>query len=727
MAGVLVLAVVFVALGTGYATTKAVVGDDSAWLQKGDTVVQINGPSRRYDAVVANHPVALAASDKDQLQVTEDPTGQVYVANATAHTVYKVNLNTMEPQSIAAPGTGVLATAKAHYVVDASSSVVRDLNPQTLALSAPVKIPGGIASSAISPTGTAYIGSDDGSVTEVTAGHSQTFSVAAKSQQMGVSVVGTEPVAVGSSDGQLHLLSETGATNGPIISLPGVANSTVEVAPALSTGNLWLIRGTQLEQVNLSTTQTSVVSLPNDDDYGAPVTNGGDAYVPDETSDSVLVYDPQMGLVKTVPIPGGLPGMHSIELVVRDGAVWADDPSSTEATVFNTDGSTETVQKGTGDGAVAPGTRAKAPAATPPTTTPVTAPPTTVPPTTVPPTTVPPTTVPPITVPPAPVPAPVVDPTPVAVAVSPPISTPAVTIPPIAPPTTVPPTTTTTSTTTTVPPTTVPPTTVPPTTVPPTTTTTVPPPPPPPTTVAMDTVPNPGSGESYSDYCNDVTNAGLTCDASSDPTSADVACNTVYQESPQAGSSVAPGTQVTADYDPNCSEGLYEWAVCGARYHYLSAGSNAGPPGQSSETQGCAVATVGDWNEEFGAASSDGSNDLGQVFSSSSKPGTQAVYMFTYANGSCSEDFSGNEIPATCPDYDYSINSSAEPNSNGWTQNGVAFYVSGSGGSGQVSVIDADLQSGTPEAHGWYNYAYCSTANSNCDGTPVNAWSIYNT
>jgi hypothetical protein len=269
MAGVLVLAVVFVALGTGYATTKAVVGDDSAWLQKGDTVVQVNGPSRRYDAVVADHPMALAASDKDQLQVNEDPTGQVYVANAASHDVYKINLNTMEPQSIATPGTGVLAAANAHYVVDASSGVVRKFNPQTLALSAPVKVPGGIASSAIAPDGTAYVGSDTGSVTEVTAGHPQTVSVTAKTQQVGVSVVGTQPVAVDDGDGQLHLLSNTGVTSGPVISLPGVANSTVEVAPALSTGNLWLIRGTQLEQVNLVTTQTSVVSLPNDDEYGA--------------------------------------------------------------------------------------------------------------------------------------------------------------------------------------------------------------------------------------------------------------------------------------------------------------------------------------------------------------------------------------------------------------------------------------------------------------------------
>ena len=73
LAGVLVGAVLAVAFGTGYSATRALSSDGSAWLRKGDTIVHINGPSRRFDATVADSPVALAAATSDPLEVVEDP------------------------------------------------------------------------------------------------------------------------------------------------------------------------------------------------------------------------------------------------------------------------------------------------------------------------------------------------------------------------------------------------------------------------------------------------------------------------------------------------------------------------------------------------------------------------------------------------------------------------------------------------------------------------------
>jgi hypothetical protein len=299
------------------------------------------------------------------------------------------------------------------------------------------------------------------------------------------------------------------------------------------------------------------------------------------------------------------------------------------------------------------------------------------------------------------------------------VTIPPITVPPVVtPPTTTAPDTTTTTvpdTTTTTEPATTTTSTTTTTTVPPTTT----------TTVAMVTVPTPGSGESYSDYCNDVSNAGLTCNATSDPTSADVACNTVDSESPSAGTSVTPGSTVTVDYDPECSQPLYEWELCGSRYHYLSVGTNAQPPGATASTSGCSAGTDGDWLQES-LANQSGGNQLGQVFTSQ-KPGTQAVYQFTYAKGSCT-DFE----TITCTDYDYSINSQAELAS-GWSSGQIVFYVSDASptGSGQVSIMVANLDASTPEGRGWYTYDYCSTnSSSNCADVAnpsTNAWTIYST
>jgi hypothetical protein len=828
LAGVLVLAVVGAALGTGYATTKAVAGDDSAWLQKGDTVVQINGPSGRVDAVVANHPVALAANLKNQLEVIEDPNGQVYVADASSHHVYEIDLNTMEPQSLGSPGTAVLAAADAHYVVDASSGVVRQFDPQTLALSAPLTIPGGIASSAIAPNGAAYIGSNNGSITEVSNGRPQTFNIAGKGQQMDVSVVGSRPVAVDVTDGQVHLLSNTGATNGPIISLPGITGSTVEVASSLSAGNLWLIRGTQLEQVNLSTTQTSVVSLPHDDDYGAPVTNDGDAYVPDETANTVLVYDPLMGLLKTVSIPSGRAGMDGIELVVRDGAVWADDPSSSEATVISSNGSTETVEKGTGDGVVAPGTgtpkAAKHPTAKPPAKSAGTHSPTPPPP--VPTTSA--VTTPPVTVPVSPA-------NPVT---NPPVTIPPVTTPPIhsTPPTTVKGPSTTTSS---APPTTAQPQVKVPTdlvgqsiqaacadlsklqlvcnetnqgeapdgqqpdvvTKVPDAGQTVP------TKTKVEiayygtayatTVPQPGS-DTYDAYCTAVDQAGLTCapddlgvppnggalyslgtitpapgsaeapgtavaidyyglvpapNCGGDPadaagtsctdgpyssdisfvtapssTASDVACNTVWTQSPAASTAMTPGSALTVYYDSNCSTPIYEWAICGARYHFISVTNNSPPPGTTETSAGCTASNMGDWYP-FTLATQGGSNQLGVVYpAGTQKAGTRPVYQFTYAEGSCQQGTSGI-TGGGCIDYDYSIDANAELAS-GWSAGAVAFYVSqstGDPGGGLIPISAAQLSPwGTPGPRGWYTYDYCAdVSTSNCYGQPYPAWDIY--
>lgn len=815
MAGVLVLGVLALAFGTGYTATQAVSNDDSAWLQKGDTVVQINGPSARFDAVVANQPVSLAAQINDRLEVIEDPNGQVYVADPSSHDVYQIDLSTMEPESLGSPGTSVLAAASSHYVVDAPSGTVREFDPKTLALAAPLKIPGGIASSAVAPSGTAYIGSDNGSVTEITGDKASTFPIASRGQQMDVSVVGSQPVAVDVTDGQLHLLSNTGASNGPIISLPGVSGSTVELSPSLSAGNLWLIRGTELEQVNLSTTQTSVAQLSTTDVYGAPVSNAGDAYVPDETANKVIVYDPLMGSLKTVSVPSGRAGAEGLELEVRDGAVWVDDPTSSEATVISANGSSKTVQKGTGDGVVAPGSSSKPKSSkpNPPKKTPPTA--TTVPPGSH---SSAPTTVPA---------APTVTPTPVVTTPTPPVTT------------TVPVTTVPTPTTTPAPPTTAEAEVKVPTdlvgqsitaacskltqdklvcdqinegaapqgqqpdvvTKVPDSGKTVPAQ----TKVEIDyygsaytaTVPDPGT-DTYDTYCASVEQAGLVCNpddvgtppagdaldqvgtvtpapgssestgttvtidyyglvpapncagaqadasgtactagayssdisiaASAQSTPSDVACDTVWTQSVAAGQGMAQGSVLTVDYDPNCSEPLYEWEVCGNRYHYLSPGVDSQPSGQTANAT-CSASTVGDWSS-FTLATQSNSNLLGYVYPpGTQKAGTEGVYEFSDPDGSCTHTTGSTQGISPCTAYDYSIDPNAELSS-GWSSDGIVFYVSdansASPGAGLVPIDAAELDPyGTPGPRGWYTYDYCGTVSSSNCQTEFFAWDIY--
>ena len=353
LAGVLVAAVAGVAFGTGYTTTKAVATDDSAWLQKGDTIVQVNGPAGRFDAVVADKPTALASSVRDRLEIVETPDGQVFAADPVTHKIYKVDLSTMAPQTVGAAGTNVLAAGSSHFVVNATNGTVTSFNPNTLALSQPITVPGGVASAAITPSGVAYIGSNDGSVTIIDHGTPHTIQVAPKRHPIDVSVVGDKPVAIDTITGQ-YLDLGSGGTPGQAIALPGPPGATVQVAPSLSGNTAWLIRGTRLVKVNPGG-NTVQATLPSRDTFGAPLTNAGNGYVPDDSAGQVLVYDPSVGLAQHVSVPVGIPGDTDIQMVVKDGDVWADNPTSSEATVIHPNGTTQIVNKGTGNGVYVPG------------------------------------------------------------------------------------------------------------------------------------------------------------------------------------------------------------------------------------------------------------------------------------------------------------------------------------------------------------------------------------
>jgi beta-lactam-binding protein with PASTA domain len=350
--------VLAVAFGTGYTATRALTNDDSAWLRKGDTVVYVNGPSGRFEAVVSDHPVALASSPLDPLEVVQDAAGQVYTADPVTHRVYMVDLDTMTPQPGPA-GTAVLANSAGAFVVNSSARTITPVDPQTLAPGAPIKIPGPIASQTLAPDGTAYVGQTDGAVTSVTNGRAHTVRVAPPNASLDVTVVGSQPAAVDVTTGEIYPLNPTPSAGPPTttIALPGQSGSPVEVEPNLPAGQLWLVRGDNLVSVNLSSAQTQTAGLSSGDQYGAPQVNGDRVYVPDDTAGEVLVFaTSDLAQVGTIAVPTGAPGADDIEIVVRDGQVWIDNPTSQDAVVVSPNGTTEKIDKGSGNEVVNPST-----------------------------------------------------------------------------------------------------------------------------------------------------------------------------------------------------------------------------------------------------------------------------------------------------------------------------------------------------------------------------------
>ncbi len=372
LAGGLVAAIAGVTFATGYTSTRALAKDDSAWLRKGVTIAHINGPSARYDAVVADGTNAVASSPSDPLDVVQEPNGQVYTADPVTHRVFRVDLNTMAPQPGPA-GTAVLASGSSVYVVDGAARTVTAVNPQTLAPGRSISLPAPVASSSIASDGTVYVGETNGAVSSVRDGQVHTVDLGRPGEAMTVTVVGGQPAAVDAAAGMVYAVGQSQ----PPMPLPGSPGSAVEVAANQPAGPLWLVRAGRLVGLDLSSGRSRTAVLAGSDAYEAPVANGGRVYVPDRSASAVAVFDASaLAPVDTIPVPRGTPGQDQIEVVVNDGRVWIDNPTSRDGKVVNPDGSVQTIDKGSGDQVTdpnAPSTSAPAPAPEP-LSTPVTVP-----------------------------------------------------------------------------------------------------------------------------------------------------------------------------------------------------------------------------------------------------------------------------------------------------------------------------------------------------------------
>ncbi|MDQ2726021.1 MAG: hypothetical protein M3Y36_11080, partial [Actinomycetota bacterium] len=359
---VIVAAVLAVTFATGYTTTRALTGDDSAWLRKGVTIAHINGPSARYDAAISG--VRLAASASDQVQVVQDPDGQVYTADPATRKIFRMDLATMT--ALPGPsGTGVLAAGSTMYIVDRTLRTLTPVDAQLHAIGPPIHIPAPIQSETIASDGTVYVGQQDGAVTIVRNRRAQTVQVAPKGDALWVTVVGTRAEAVDPQNGKVYSLD---GGQPSLFSLPGPVGGPVSVGANQPDGPLWLTQGNVLVRVDLSNGQTRSVPLADEHHFGVPLTNGGRVYVPDDTAGQVLVLDAAT-LAPAVPIavPPGAPGATDIELIAKDHQVWIDNPTSRDGKVADPSGNVRTVDKGTGDQVVDPNAAPAPPSPAPPT------------------------------------------------------------------------------------------------------------------------------------------------------------------------------------------------------------------------------------------------------------------------------------------------------------------------------------------------------------------------
>ena len=353
MAAFVVGAVALVGFGTGYRATRSLTNDDSAWLRKGDTIVHINGPSARYDAVVSDQPTPVADSASDPLEVAQEPNGHVYTADPVTHRVYEIDLDSMTP--IPGPnGTSVLASGQVAYIVNRAES-----NPRL------GRSPHHGAGRDHPDSGSDH-GPDHRLRWDGLRGPGRRLADDRRRQQgphcagrarrssLQVTEVGAQPVAVDVTEGRLYPLTSRRSSHLQH-HRPRRPRSAGRGPARTARPGRWLVRGSQLMGIDLANDQAQAVSLPSGHSFGAPVVNAGRVFVPDDTAGQVLEFDAtNLAALPPIAVPAGAPAVHDIEAFAKDGEVWIDNPSSQDAAVVSSSGAVTTIDKGTGNQVVNP-------------------------------------------------------------------------------------------------------------------------------------------------------------------------------------------------------------------------------------------------------------------------------------------------------------------------------------------------------------------------------------
>src|SRR5262245_21211777 len=91
------------AFGIGYRSSDAVLGDGSAYVQKGHTVAHVNAESGKSDAEAARD----LATGRQRLEVVQVRPGEVYVVNNATGEVWRLPTDTMQAGRVdGVPATG---------------------------------------------------------------------------------------------------------------------------------------------------------------------------------------------------------------------------------------------------------------------------------------------------------------------------------------------------------------------------------------------------------------------------------------------------------------------------------------------------------------------------------------------------------------------------------------------------------------------------------------------
>lgn len=392
----LLVAVAGVAFGAGYRGSQAMLGDGSAYVQKGHTVVHVNAESGQADAKAARD----LATGRQRLEIVQVRPGVVYVVNNETDQVWELPTDTMRPGAVAAAPTGTPPAAgpstggrpaaeeparpstsgdpgRAQLVAGGGVAYLLDVERGALSLldgrrTTPVDLPSRVDDAVVDGAGTAWALSRADGVLYAIGGTQlrRQVTVSVPGEAARLTLAADRPVVLvpeRNGEGLVRVIGE--GVRHPEIVVAAQPDGALRVArPGADAPVLAAVvqRDDTVVTVDFATGEEQHLQLTGRDgarSYGRPVVARGHVYVPDFTQRQVVVLALKpLRQLRAVPVPG--PG-GTFDVFARDGRVWANDPYARTLLSFTGADWTD-ADKGPGDGVVGSEPEPSAPPTTAP-------------------------------------------------------------------------------------------------------------------------------------------------------------------------------------------------------------------------------------------------------------------------------------------------------------------------------------------------------------------------
>ncbi|AXG55572.1 sparsomycin-resistance [Streptomyces lincolnensis] len=339
------------AVGAGESGTRPRLADVGAWLagsEKGE-VAHAHGLTGDVDGKVvlpagmAGHPVSVA-QDGDTTLVLDERTGEVVRIDAS-------QLSAAQSADYGAAGLQLVSGGAYAYVVDPHKGTVQRIDPaMTTPESPPVDVGGKPGAAVVDAEGTLWVPlPDSGTVVPFTKGLKGTaVKVAEAGHDLALTLADGHPVVTDGTAGVMRVLTATGVqgsfdlgdavtgTDPDDVLVPAGTDGSAVPVLAAGTGDLVVV-----DVRSRHTTRAHVQTEGHE--LGAPHLLGKRVYIPDESTGRLLVYDTALS-TPAPPVPV-TEGAGELELFVRDGLLWVNDPDGSAAAVIDADGEVRHIGK----------------------------------------------------------------------------------------------------------------------------------------------------------------------------------------------------------------------------------------------------------------------------------------------------------------------------------------------------------------------------------------------